>query len=81
MSPLILPGDPEFAITLGTALPPATPDAVFIVRPGSLLMEPVSADEATEYLNSGEYDDRLLELDDDATAAGFNDEYSVEFGW
>lgn len=63
MSGLILPGDPEFDLTLGLTLPPAEqPDAVFIVRPGSLLMEAVPPDQVDEYLFSGEYDERLLEM-------------------
>lgn len=64
-SPLILPGDLEFDLTLNGTLPPTQrQDAVFIQRPGSLLLEPVSQDEAHEYLYSGEYDERLLEMDD-----------------
>lgn len=62
---LILPGDFNFDLTLGLVRPPAPVDSVFIVRPGSLIMEPVSPVEADEYLLSGEYDDRLLELEDD----------------
>lgn len=64
-SPLILPGDVEFDCTLNQIRPPTQRgDAVFIQRPGSLLLEAVSPEEAQEYLCSGEYDDRLLEMDD-----------------
>lgn len=69
-SPLILPGDPDFNITLGAAMPPGwqsvqaatNGDFGFIVRPGSLLMEPVTGEELDEYLEGGEYDERLIEL-------------------
>ncbi len=64
-SPLILPGDVEFECTVNGLLPPTQRgDAVFIQRPGSLLLEAVSPEEAQEYLCSGEYDERLLEMDD-----------------
>lgn len=65
MKRLILPGDPEFHFTLGTVTPPAAPDQVFIVRSGSLIMEPATPEEVDEYLQSGEYDQRLVEMDDD----------------
>lgn len=64
MPRLILPGDPEFYTTLGTVTPPAAPDQVFIVRAGSLILEPASPDEVDEYLNGGEYDERLQEMGD-----------------
>jgi hypothetical protein len=65
-SPLILPGDIEFECTVNSILPPTQQgDAVFIQRPGSLLLEAVSPEEAHEYLGSGEYDERLLEMGDD----------------
>lgn len=63
MPRLILPGDPEFYMTLGTVTPPAAPDQVFIVRAGSLILEPASPDEVDEYLHSGEYDQRLDEME------------------
>lgn len=66
---IILPGDPEFELTLGIISPPSTAEAVFIVRAGSLLMEPVSPAEATEYLYGGEYEERLAEIDADETTA------------
>lgn len=68
---LILPGDPEFYETLGASLPPGwqsvrdsqNGDFGFIVRPGSCLLEPVSGNELDEYLDGGEYDERLDELE------------------
>lgn len=62
---LILPGDPLFDLTLGTVTPPANPGSAFIVRPGSLVMVPASESEVYEFLNSGEYDERMAEIEDD----------------
>ncbi len=64
-SPLILPGDADWEWSLNSLRPPTQRgDAVFIQRPGSLLLEAVSPEEAQEYLCSGEYDERLTEMDD-----------------
>lgn len=65
MSKLILPGDSEFDFTLGTVPPPAPPGAVFIARAGSGILEPASPEEIREYLNGGEYDERMEEIDED----------------
>ena len=63
-SRLILPGDPAFHWTLGTALPPTQQqDAVFVQRPGSLLLEPINPDDLDDYLLSGEYDERQAEME------------------
>ena len=62
---ILLPGDPEYELTLGTVLPPAAPGQVFIVRAGSLILEPATPDEVDEYLMGGEYDERMGELGDD----------------
>ena len=67
---LIYPGDPEFDLTL-TAFPPNwrqfsygnSGDVVFAAEPGSGILRQVNADELTEYLHGGEYDERLHELD------------------
>lgn len=64
-SPLILPGDPDFHFLLGSTPPPAPQGQAFVVRPGSVIMEPVSDREFDEYVNSGEYDDRLAEIEDE----------------
>lgn len=68
-SPLILPGDPEFYETLGHPPPgwqqvaAACNDGIaLIARAGSGILEAVSWDEAEEYLEGGEYDERLEEL-------------------
>lgn len=72
MSGLILPGDPEFDRTLATP-PPGWRDAAakdgdtfaFVVEPGSGLVRCVGSQGLEDYLNSGEYDERLQEIDDD----------------
>lgn len=64
-SPLILPGDIEFECTVNSILPPSErKDVVYIQRPGSLLLEAVPPEEVYEYLGSGEYDERIAEMDD-----------------
>lgn len=76
---LILPGDPEFALTLGTALPPGWEELAnrlggeyaFIARAGSGLLEPCSPDELDEYIEGGEYEQRLRECDDPELLAEF----------
>jgi hypothetical protein len=60
MTRIILPGDPDFNIATP---PPTDGDRLFVVRPGSLLMEAVSSAEMDEYLLSGEYDDRISEME------------------
>lgn len=65
-SPLILPGDLEFDLTLNGVLPPVQDGVqpLYVQRPGSLLVEAATPEEMTEYLLSGEYDERLEEMDD-----------------
>ena len=62
--PLVLPGDPAFEATLSGALPPVNEgmQPLYIQRPGSLLLEPVTPEEMTEFYLSGEYDERLEEM-------------------
>jgi len=57
--PLILPGDPEFHLTLGTVKPPVEDQSAnFVFRAGSLVMEAVTNDrDLDEYLEGGEYDE------------------------
>lgn len=69
-SPLILPGDPLFDFTLGAALPPGWQDAAaaaggdfaLVARAGSGILEAVPEWEVEEYLEGGEYDQRLEEI-------------------
>lgn len=70
---LILPGDPEFDFTLATSPPPGWGQTAnrgegsfhFVVEPGSGLMRAVTPTELTDYLEGGEYDDRLDEIEGD----------------
>jgi hypothetical protein len=70
---LILPGDPEFDATLGRNLPPnwgafASQNAGcchFVARSGSGILEPVSEKDLQEYVEGGEYEERLLEIGDE----------------
>jgi hypothetical protein len=51
------------------AIPPPDSDHAYVVRPGgSRLMESVSVDELDEYLLSGEYDERLDEIEEEDAA-------------
>jgi hypothetical protein len=66
---LILPGDPGFYETLATP-PPGWRDAIcgqdnyaFVVRANTGLAEPVGMRELEEYLEGGEYDERLADAD------------------
>ncbi|GAX43444.1 hypothetical protein NIES4075_44570 [Tolypothrix sp. NIES-4075] len=70
-SGIILPGHPFFDQYLYGTLPPGwrnyafhNPDFAFVARAGSGLLEAVSEDELDEYLEGGEYDDRLEEIGD-----------------
>jgi hypothetical protein len=72
-SGIILPGHPFFDDYLYSTLPPnwrdyayRNPDFAFVVRPnGSGLLEAVNEEELDDYLESGEYDERLTEIKDD----------------
>jgi hypothetical protein len=66
---LILPGHPFFDDFLYCTLPPGwkdfafhNSDFAFVGRSGSGLLEAVSAQEFNEYVEGGEYDERLEEL-------------------
>jgi len=83
---LILPGDPEFDRTL--ACPPPNWQQVaarhrgefaFVARSGSGLLEPVSYQELDEYLEGGEYAQRLQESgQDDTYLDAFGNEDEIE---
>lgn len=64
MRQIILPGDPEFDLTLSTALLPHTEGSVYVARSGSGLLEPLDPEgsDLAEYLYGGEYDQRLEEI-------------------
>lgn len=72
---LILPGDDEFDQTLASAQMLMQPgfaekraalsgEFALVYRPGSLIPEMVPLAEAQEYLMGGEYDERLLEIEE-----------------
>ena len=67
---LILPGNPLFDLTLHSTLPPgweqeAQPGFAFVVRAdGSGILDLVNAHQFDEYVEGGEYDQRLLEMED-----------------
>ncbi len=64
---LLLPGDPEFRFWL--AIPPPDSQHAYVVRPGGNgLQESVSVEELDDYLLSGEYDERLEEIDEEDAA-------------
>ena len=69
MNRLILPGDPLFDLTLATPPPDwgqvAAKDGntyAFVAELGSGLMRPVTQSELVDYLEGGEYDDRMAEI-------------------
>lgn len=73
LSPLLLPGDPEFDKTLGHTLPldwqqvahKNSGEYAFVVRPGTGgVMECVPVEEATDYVFGGEYYERLDEIEE-----------------
>jgi hypothetical protein len=72
MSSLILPGHPLFDETLGEAIPPNWREVAarergicFVFCSESGLMRPATAAEITEYLEGGEYDERLAQIEED----------------
>jgi len=78
---LILPGNPLFDLTLGTALPfdwrevafKSFGEYAFVCRADNGILEAVPEEEAREYLYGGEYDERLNEIGewDDSPEPGF----------
>lgn len=76
---ILRPGDPGFYETLA-APPPgwrsqvsSANNATFIVRAdGSGLLELVNNSQFTEYVEGGEYEQRLLEFDDDEDVINFD---------
>lgn len=70
---LILPGDPEFDLTLACSLPPNWRQiadhlgeaCAFVASVGSGVLRPCNSHETQDYLYGGEYGDRLDEMGDD----------------
>jgi hypothetical protein len=70
MKTLLLPGDPLFYETL--ARPPKMPvthGTSFICRVGSYVLEPVGERELDDYLEGGEYDQRMDEWEETETSS------------
>lgn len=72
---LTLPGDPLFNLILHSFLPPGwqgfanqNPDFAFVVRAESGILEPVSLEDLEEYVEGGEYDERLIQMGEYADA-------------
>ena len=71
MSLLILPGDPGFEEVLGSHLPPGwqqfackNSEFCFVADSDTGLLRPATTNETTEYLEGGEYDERLSYLEE-----------------
>ena len=65
MSALLLPGEPGFNAILATPPPDPYREFDYIVKPGSGgVAQCATPDELTEYLNDGEYGERLAEIDE-----------------
>lgn len=68
---LILPGNPLFDFTLGTIPPPGyeqSTTVAFVARTGSGILEPVGEEGFEEYVEGGEYDERMLEIEENEYA-------------
>jgi hypothetical protein len=67
---IILPGDPEFDLTLATSIPPdwkyassIDPDGFgFAAAPGSGIFRPLTSADLEDYLYGGEYEERMNEI-------------------
>jgi hypothetical protein len=65
MSNLILPGDPLFDFTLATAPPPGVESAPFLVADAaSGILRPAGDQELRDYLEGGEYSERMRAIGD-----------------
>lgn len=69
---LILPGSPLYYQTLASPPPLAGgQERLFVVRTGSGILEPATPSEMREYLDGGEYDQRLEELEQEDDLMGW----------
>jgi hypothetical protein len=64
MALLLLPHEKGFQEILATP-PPSPQNSNFVVRKGGLMMESVDSNQLSEYLQGGEYEERMEEIDDD----------------
>ncbi|NER32021.1 MAG: hypothetical protein F6J89_31555 [Symploca sp. SIO1C4] len=74
---LILPGNPWFEITLATLLPDWQQAAAidgntyaFVASAEDGLLRAVTSNELEDYLNGGEYEERLKQMNDVETICG-----------
>lgn len=63
MSVLLLPGQRGFSAYLNIPPPDPRRGVNYVVRSGGGLTEAVDGEELTEYLNGGEYDERLSQIE------------------
>lgn len=85
LNKLILPGDELFEVTLHSTLPPnwqefaySNPDFGFVARAGSSILEAVSLQDLEEYIEGGEYDERLEKMGDENAADNYGRYRSLE---
>lgn len=64
MALLLLPHEKGFQEILSTP-PPSPQNTNFVVRKGGLMMESVDSNHLSEYLQGGEYEERMEEVDED----------------
>ena len=69
-SGIILPGHPDFNFYLHGRLPPNwretfSQESAFVVRADGVTLEMVTEKEFEEYIEGGEYDERLTQMDDE----------------
>ncbi|NEP17821.1 MAG: hypothetical protein F6J97_13100 [Leptolyngbya sp. SIO4C1] len=65
MSKLLLPGDPGFSYYLNLPPPDPRQKVNYVVRSGGGLMEAVDDGGLAEYFSSGEYDERLSQIEEE----------------
>lgn len=68
VSPLLLPGQPGFNQILATPPPDPRRGVNYVVRTDSSLMEAVGDDDLEDYLQGGEYDERLDQIEQENSA-------------
>ena len=78
-SRLILPGDPLYYATLASPPPVLPSEGCYIARSGSGLLEPATPAEIREYLEGGEYDARLGEIEAEDLLMGL--QYGEDAEW
>lgn len=75
---LLLPGDPGFNEILATPPPDPGRQYAYVVRAGQQAAEYVSAEDLQDYLEGGEYDQRLSEIDAQAQEVEINQDLTSD---